>query len=137
MELSYSTIALLFPAIPLMFLVYANISGTIGRRLGEIFEKVSSDQLPSEQYTRLREEAAYLTRCLSLVRSAQLLNGLAMLLNVMTIVCVYLSNQGVAQLLFGCAVTIMLLSIITYLVEVTITVRAVRVLWGKIQTSQE
>ena len=78
MELSYSSIALLFPAIPLMFLVYANISGTIGRRLGEIFEKVSSDQLPSEQYTRLREEAAYLTRCLSLVRSAQLLNGLAM-----------------------------------------------------------
>ena len=136
MELSYSTIALLFPAIPLMFLVYANISGTIGRRLGEIFEKVSSDQLPSEQYTRLREEAAYLTRCLSLVRSAQLLNGLAMLLNVMTIGCVYLNNQGVAQLLFGCAVTVMLLSIVTYLVEVSITVRAVRVLWSKIQTSQ-
>ena len=136
MELSYSSIALLFPAIPLMFLVYANISGSAGRRLGDIFEKVSSGDLPVEEYTRLRDEASYLVRCLALVRFAQILSGLTMLLNVLTVLTVYLNMQELAQIVFGCAVTCLLSSIVVYLAEVTLTVRAVGVLWKKIQTSQ-
>ena len=45
MELNYSTIALLFPAVPLIVLVYANTSVVIGARLREVFERVQDTNL--------------------------------------------------------------------------------------------
>ena len=76
MELSYSTIALLFPAIPLMFLVYSNTSTAVGARLRELFEAVSRGDVTGDEYNRVSEEAEYLAKRLSLLRSAQMLSGL-------------------------------------------------------------
>ncbi|PPR58650.1 MAG: hypothetical protein CFH07_00710 [Alphaproteobacteria bacterium MarineAlpha3_Bin6] len=50
MELGYSTIALLFPAIPLMFLVYSNTSTAVGARLRELFEAVSRGDVTGDEY---------------------------------------------------------------------------------------
>ena len=137
MELGYSTIALLFPAIPLMFLVYSNTSTAVGARLREMFEAVSRGDVTGDEYNRVSEEAEYLAKRLSLLRSAQMLSGLTFLLNLLTLVSIYLEKQVFAQYLFGCAVIIMMLSILLYLMEISATVRAVGLILNKIKSSSK
>ena len=137
MELGYSTIALLFPAIPLMFLVYSNTSTHVGARLRELFEAVSRGEVTGNEYKRVSEEAEYLAKRLSLLRSAQMLSGLTFLFNLLTLVSIYLEKQVLAQYLFGCAVIIMMLSILLYLMEISTTVRAVGLILNKIKSSSE
>ena len=136
MELSYSTIALLFPAIPLMFLVYSNTSTAVGARLRELFEAVSSGDVTQEQFPRLRDEAEYLAKRLSLLRSAQMLSGLTFLFNILTLVGIYIGMQVLAQYLFGCAVIVMMLSILLYLIEISTTVKAVGLILRGIQANK-
>ena len=137
MELSYSTIALLFPAIPLMFLVYSNTSTHVGARLRELFEAVSRGDVTGEEYNRVSEEAEYLAKRLSLLRSAQMLSGLTFLFNLLTLVSIYLEKQVLAQYLFGCSVIIMMLSTLLYLMEISTTVRAVGLILNKIKSSSK
>lgn len=136
MELNYSTIALLFPAVPLMFLVFANTSGAIGTRLREVFEKVQDTNLSGAEYEIFRNEAAYLAKRLSLIRFAQMLNGLTFLFNMLTLVSIYVGKQVLAESLFACTVAVMMFSILIYLVEISISVTAVRFLWRQIQRKQ-
>ena len=137
MELGYSTIALMFPAIPLMFLVYSNTSTAVGARLRELFEAVSRGDVTGDEYNRVSEEAEYLAKRLSLLRSAQMLSGLTFLFNLLTLVSIYLEQQVFAQYLFGCAVIIMMLSILLYLMEISATVRAVGLILNKIKSSSK
>ena len=137
MELGYSTIALLFPAIPLMFLVYSNTSTAVGARLRELFEAVSRGDVTGDEYNRVSEEAEYLAKRLSLLRSAQMLSGLTFLFNLLTLVSIYLEQQVFAQYPFGCAVIIMMLSILLYLMEISATARAVGLNLNKIKSSSK
>ena len=132
MTLTYSTIALLFPAIPLLFLVYSNTSNVVGVRLRELFELSSTTELTGEHFERTRAETRYLGQRLSLLRSAQIFAGITFLFNIMTLVGIYIENQDLAQILFACAVIAMMSSISIYLVEIIITVRAVGYLVKKI-----
>ena len=137
MELGYSTIALLFPAIPLMFLVYSNTPTHVGARLRELFEAVSRGEVTGNEYKRVSEEAEYLAKRLSLLRSAQMLSGLTFLFNLLTLASIYMEQQVFAQYLFGCAVIIMMLSILLYLMEISTTVRAVGLILNKIKSGSE
>ena len=133
MELNYSTIALLFPAIPLMFLVYGNTSAGIGARLREILEKVLQGDVTDDVRQRLRSEAIYLSKRLTLLRLAQMFSGLTFLLNIGTLFSIYAEEQVVAQSLFACAVIVMMISIITYLIEISLSVKAVHTVMKKIK----
>ena len=133
MELSYSTIALLFPAIPLMFLVYGNTSAGIGARLREILEKILQGNVTDDVRQRLRSEATYLSKRLTLLRLAQMFSGLTFLLNIATLFSIYAEEQVVAQSLFACAVIVMMISIITYLFEISLSVKAVHTVMKKIK----
>ena len=134
MELGYSTIALLFPAIPLMFLVYSNTSTAVGARLRELFEKIFNKKLNSEESKRITGEIEYLSRRLSLLRSAQMLVGLTFLFNILTMVGIYLGKQEFAQYLFGVTVLAMMISILVYLSEILITIQAVKVVLNQVRT---
>ena len=92
MTLTYSTIALLFPAIPLLFLVYSNTSNVVGVRLRELFELSSTTELTGEHFERTRAETLYLGQRLSLLRSAQIFAGITFLFNIMTLVGIYIEN---------------------------------------------
>ena len=137
MELGYSTIALLFPAIPLMFLVYSNTSTAVGARLRELFEAVSRGDVTGGEYNRVSEEAEYLAKRLSLLRSAQMLSGLTFLFNLLTLASIYMEQQVLAQYLFGCAVIIMMISVLLYLMEISTSVRAVGLILNKIKSKSE
>lgn len=132
MILTYSTIALLFPAIPLMFLVYSNTSNSVGVRLRELFELSSTSKLSKDHFERTCAETKYLGQRLSLLRWAQILGGITFLFNIATLVGIYIENQVLAQILFACAVISMMGSITLYLIEISISVRAVGYLVHKI-----
>ena len=136
MTLTYSTIALLFPAIPLMFLVYSNTSNAVGVRMRELFELSSSKKLTEKHFKRVQAETEYLGHRLSLLRSAQITAGITFLFNILTLVGIYIENQDLAQILFACAVIAMMCSISLYLVEIIITVRAVGYLVKKINENR-
>ena len=133
MTLDYSTIALLFPAIPLLFLVYSNTSNAVGNRLRELFELSASTELSDKHFERIQAETDYLGKRLTLLRSAQLVAGITFLFNITTLICIYIENQNIAQILFACALFSMMTSIIIYLIEIIITVRAVEYLVQKIK----
>ena len=133
MALTYSTIALLFPAIPLLFLVYSNTSNEVGSRLRELFELSSSTELSEKNFERISAETEYLGKRLTLLRSAQLVAGITFLFNIATLIGIYIENQNIAQILFACALFSMMSSIIIYLIEIIITVRAVEYLVQKIK----
>ena len=133
MTLTYSTIALLFPAIPLLFLVYSNTSNEVGSRLRELFELSSSTELSEKNFERISAETEYLGKRLTLLRSAQLVAGITFLFTIATLIGIYLENQFIAQILFACALFLMMSSIIIYLIEIIITVRAVEYLVQKIK----
>lgn len=133
MELTYSTIALLFPAIPLMFLVYSNTSMGIGARLREILEKAYEDDITEAVKQRIRDEALYLSKRLALLRICQVFAGLTFLLNISTMFSIYAMEQVLAQSLFACAVIVFMISIICYLAEIFISVAAIRTIWNKIK----
>ena len=133
MDLTYSTIALLFPAIPLLFLVYSNTSNEVGSRLRELFELSSSTELSEKNFERISAETEYLGKRLTLLRSAQLVAGITFLFTIATLIGIYLENQFIAQILFAGALFLMMSSIIIYLIEIIITVRAVEYLVQKIK----
>ena len=133
MDLTYSTIALLFPAIPLLFLVYSNTSNEVGSRLRELFELSSSTEITEKIFERISAETEYLGKRLTLLRSAQLVAGITFLFNITTLISIYLENQFIAQILFAFALFSMMSSIIIYLIEIIITVRAVEFLVQKIK----
>ena len=133
MALTYSTIALLFPAIPLLFLVYSNTSNEVGSRLRELFELSSFTELSEKNFERISAETEYLGKRLTLLRSAQLVAGITFLFTIATLIGIYLENQFIAQILFAGALFLMMSSIIIYLIEIIITVRAVEYLVQKIK----
>ena len=73
---------------------------------------------------------------LSLLRSAQMLSGLTFLFNILTLVGIYIGKQILAQYLFGCAVIVMMLSILLYLIEISTTVKAVGLILRIIQANK-
>jgi len=133
MTLTYSTIALLFPAIPLLFLVYSNTSNAVGARLRELFELSESTEISKKNFDRIKAETEYLGKRLTLLRSAQLVAGITFLFNITTLIGIYIENQNIAQILFACALFSMMSSIIIYLIEIIITVKAVDFLVQKIK----
>ena len=133
MALTYSTIALLFPAIPLLFLVYSNTSNAVGNRLRELFELSASTEISEKNFERIKAETEYLGKRLTLLRSAQLVAGITFLFNITTLIGIYIENQNIAQILFACALFSMMSSIIIYLIEIIITVKAVEFLVQKIK----
>ena len=133
MTLTYSTIALLFPAIPLLFLVYSNTSNAVGTRLRELFELSAATEISKNNFDRIKAETEYLGKRLTLLRSAQLVAGITFLFNITTLIGIYIENQNIAQILFACALFSMMGSIIIYLIEIIITVKAVDFLVQKIK----
>ena len=84
----------------------------------------------------MRDEAAYLAKRFSLLRFSQVLNCLTFLFNMLTLVSSYVGKQVLAESLFACTVVVMMFSILLYLLEISISVNPVRVLWRQIQRKE-
>lgn len=118
-QLSLTTPALLFSAISLLllaytnrFLTYANVVRTLHARFKE-----NPDSLLIGQIQNLRKR-------LALTRSMQLLGIGSLLLCVLCMFLIYIDLQLMAEIIFGIALVMLILSLAISVREIQISVRA-------------
>jgi len=118
-QLSLTTPALLFSAISLLLLAYTNrflAYANVVRNLHERF-KEKSDSLIIGQIQNLRKR-------LVLTRTMQLLGIASLLLCVLCMFLVYIELQLFAEIVFGIALVLLILSLAISIREIQISVKA-------------
>lgn len=112
----YAINALLFPGIPLLFLVYANISLQVGARLRVIINHDNPQQCS--------EEADYLMTRLRLIRLSIIMGGVAFVFNILSLISIYFNYSDLAELFFALAAISLTASVCNYIYEVLIETRS-------------
>ncbi len=112
----YAINALLFPGIPLLFLVYANISLQVGARLRVIINHDNPRQFS--------DEADYLMTRLRLIRLSIIMGGVAFVFNILSLISIYFKSGDLAEIFFALAAISLTASVCNYIYEVVIETRS-------------
>ena len=113
-DLNFWYPALLFPAIPLMMIVFGNRYSSLSKLIRDLHDRV----LQEEVRDKFTEQIELLTDRLFLVKSMQTLAGLAFIANLLTIFFRYIDVPSVAYSLFGVARILLSASILLFVIEI-------------------
>ena len=114
-DLNFWYPALLFPAIPLMMIVFGNRYSSLSKLIRDLHDRVLKEDEVRDKFT---EQIELLTDRLFLVKSMQTLAGLAFIANLLTIFFRYLNVPSVAFSLFGVATILLSASILLFVIEI-------------------
>ena len=114
-DLNFWYPALLFPAIPLMMIVFGNRYSSLSKLIRDLHDRVLKEDEVRDKFT---EQIKLLTDRLFLVKSMQTLAGLAFIANLLTIFFRYLNVPSVAFSLFGVATILLSASILLFVIEI-------------------
>ena len=106
-DLNFWYPALLFPAIPLMMIVFGNRYSSLSKLIRDLHDRVLKEDEVRDKFT---EQIELLTDRLFLVKSMQTLAGLAFIANLLTIFFRYIDVPSVAFSLFGVATILLSVS---------------------------
>jgi hypothetical protein len=128
--LSYNVPGLLFPAISLLMLAYTNRFlglASVARHLVEMHGDIPNKSV-QYQIRNLRQR-------IQLIRHAQVLGVLSLVMCTVSLFLMFVSKQFLAQLAFGSALLLMLSSLAVSLREIHLSARAIDVALEKISRS--
>ncbi len=114
-DLNFWYPALLFPAIPLMMIVFGNRYSSLSKLIRDLHDRVLQEDEVRDKFT---EQIELLTDRLFLVKSMQTLAGLAFIANLLTIFFRYIDVPSVAFSLFGVATILLSASILLFVIEI-------------------
>ena len=114
-DLNFWYPALLFPAIPLMMIVFGNRYSSLSKLIRELHDRVIQED---EVRVKFTEQIELLTDRLFLVKSMQTLAGLSFIANLLTIFFRYISIPSAAFSFFGVATILLSASILLFVVEI-------------------
>jgi len=114
-DLNFWYPALLFPAIPLMMIVFGNRYSSLSKLIRDLHDRVLNEDEVRDKFT---EQIELLTDRLFLVKSMQTLAGLAFIANLLTIFFRYIDVSSVAFSLFGVATILLSASILLFVIEI-------------------
>tara|TARA_Y200000002_G_C22365963_1_gene531084 strand:+ start:258 stop:656 length:399 start_codon:yes stop_codon:yes gene_type:complete len=114
-DLNFWYPALLFPAIPLMMIVFGNRYSSLSKLIRDLHDRVLQEEQVRDKFT---EQIELLTDRLFLVKSMQTLAGLAFIANLLTIFFRYIDVPSVAFSLFGVATILLSASILLFVIEI-------------------
>ena len=114
-DLNFWYPALLFPAIPLMMIVFGNRYSSLSKLIRDLHDRVLQEEEVRDKFT---EQIELLTDRLFLVKSMQTLAGLAFIANLFTIFFRYIDVSSVAFSLFGVATILLSASILLFVIEI-------------------
>ena len=114
-DLNFWYPALLFPAIPLMMIVFGNRYSSLSKLIRDLHDRVLQEWEVRDKFT---EQIELLTDRLFLVKSMQTLAGLAFIANLFTIFFRYIDVPSVAFSLFGVATILLSASILLFVIEI-------------------
>ena len=123
MELTITTPALLFPAISLLMLAYTNRFLAIANLIRSLHAKYK--QYPDEKHiiTQIRS----LRIRIRLIRMMQAMGVLSFLFCVMCMFTIFRGWQDASYVIFAISILCFMISLITSLVEITMSMRALEV----------
>jgi len=114
-DLNFWYPALLFPAIPLMMIVFGNRYSSLSKLIRELHDRVIQED---EERGKFTEQIELLTDRLFLVKSMQTLAGLSFIANLLTIFFRYINIPSAAFSFFGVATILLSASILLFVVEI-------------------
>jgi len=114
-DLNFWYPALLFPAIPLMMIVFGNRYSSLSKLIRDLHDRVIKEDEVRDNFT---EQIELLTDRLFLVKSMQTLAGLAFIANLLTIFFRYIDVPSVAFSLFGVATILLSAAILLFVIEI-------------------
>ena len=114
-DLNFWYPALLFPAIPLMMIVFGNRYSSLSKLIRDLHDRVLQEEEVRDKFT---EQIELLTDRLFLVKSMQTLAGLAFIANLLTIFFRYIDVPSVAFSLFGVATILLSAYILLFVIEI-------------------
>jgi hypothetical protein len=123
MELSITTPALLFPAISLLMLAYTNRFLAIANLIRSLHAKYK--QYPDEKH--LITQIKNLRIRIRLIRSMQAMGVLSFLFCVICMYTIFRGWNDASYIIFAISILCFMISLITSLVEITLSMRALEV----------
>ena len=122
MEMTITTPSLLFPAISLLLLAYTNrfvVLANVIRQLSAM-ESAHCEEIILRQIDSLRSR-------LSIIRLMQVFGVLSFVMCTLAILFLFIGQTGVGQILFGCSLILLVISLLFSLYEVQISTRAINI----------
>ena len=123
MELTITTPALLFPAISLLMLAYTNRFLAIANLIRNLHAKYK--QYPDEKHIITQIKSLRIR--IRLIRMMQAMGVLSFLFCVMCMFTIFRGWQEASYIIFALSILCFMISLITSLVEITISTRALEV----------
>lgn len=121
MEINLNTPALLFPAISLLFLAYANRF----LALANLVRKLHDEYTKGEKHPILLRQIKSLRSRINLVRYMQGLGVLSFLCCVISMYCIYRQWMQVAKYVFAFSLLCLMVSLIISLIEIIKSTKAI------------
>jgi hypothetical protein len=132
MDFTFSTPALLFPAVSLLFISYTNRFVSYADLVRRLHEQWRTDGSPV-----VAMQIANLRRRIVLIRNMQIAGAVSLVLCVLCMGALFVGALATAEILFGVALLAMLGSLLLLVVEVSISVRALGLQLGDLEQAGE
>ncbi|TVQ27257.1 MAG: DUF2721 domain-containing protein [Spirochaetaceae bacterium] len=128
MDFTFSTPALLFPAVSLLFISYTNRFISYADLVRRLHERWRTEGSPV-----LAMQIANLRKRIVLIRNMQISGAVSLVLCVLCMGALFIGAVATAEILFGVALLAMLGSLLLLVVEVSISVRALGLQLGDLE----
>ncbi|MFW5693698.1 MAG: DUF2721 domain-containing protein [Alkalispirochaeta sp.] len=119
MEFTFSTPALLFPAISLLFISYTNRFISYAELVRRLHDRWHTDGSPA-----LQMQIENLRRRIGLIRNMQVSGALSLLSAVLCMVLLFFGQVVAAEVVFGLSLVLLSASMAFLVFEVSISIRA-------------
>lgn len=126
--LEVTTPALLFPAISLLMLAYTNRFVTLAGLIRDL--KARHDEKPSENLMLQIDNLAFR---LNVIQYMQIMGALAFFFCAFSMFAFFIHKEGIGTWMFGFGLGSLLISLILLIVELSVSVRALKVMLKSIE----
>ena len=123
MNIEYTFIAIMFPAIPLTMVMFGNRFHTVSVLIRKIHDDyIYSNSIPAEFTKQLK----ILKSRIILLKRAQIAMSLSFLFNVLSVFSLFFNTMILAKLFFAFCLLSIIFALIIYLYEITLSTKALK-----------
>ena len=123
MNLEYTFIAIMFPAIPLMMVMFGNRFHTVSVLIRKMHDDyIYNNSMPAE----FDKQLSILKSRIILLKRAQIAMGLSFLFNMLSVFALFFNTTIPAQLFFISCLLSIIIALIIYLYELTLSTKALK-----------
>ena len=123
MNIDYTVVALMFPAIPLIMNVYSTRFHTLSALIRKIHDEYVFEKHTPPEW---KDQLYNLNARISVLKYSIMFGAFGFLFNMVTVFALYLDELFIARIIFGSCCLSMMTSIIFFIREIQISTKALR-----------